>query len=129
MTRPWRWLGVSLWCHVLLLLLALAPIPTKSKLVLYDNTQPMRDDQGHIMDAHDGTVQRFSEDGPYFMHAVSYGLCEVRGASGKQGKAARPPHHARHSHTHLSTPIPQRRRPKPRAATRPTTAASARTTT
>lgn len=27
--------------------------------------------------AHDGSIQRFSPSGPYYMHAVSYGLCQA----------------------------------------------------
>lgn len=59
------------------LLLLLFVQQCRGRLVRFDNTQPMRDRQGRIMDAHDGTVQRFHDRGPFFMHAVSYGLCEV----------------------------------------------------
>lgn len=62
---------------VLVLALLLLLLPSTAKLVLYDNTSPMRDSQGRILDAHDGTIQRFQEDGPYYMHAVEYGLCQV----------------------------------------------------
>jgi hypothetical protein len=37
----------------------------------------MLDVDGAIMDAHDGTIQQFEPEGPYYMHAVSYGLCQV----------------------------------------------------
>lgn len=50
----------------------------QARLVHFDNTQPMRDRHGQIMDAHDGTVQRFGGKGPFYMHTVSYGLCKVR---------------------------------------------------
>lgn len=67
------------WLLRLVLVLVLAILlPTFGKLVLYDNTSPMLDNQGRILDAHDGTIQRFHDDGPYYMHAVEYGLCQVR---------------------------------------------------
>lgn len=57
----------------------LLPLPTATaKFVLFDNTKPAFDTEGRILDAHDGTIQRFHEDGPYYMHAVEYGLCQVR---------------------------------------------------
>jgi hypothetical protein len=59
----------------LLLLLVLGS--GAAKLVLYDNTRPVFDTEGRILDAHDGTIQRFHDDGPYYMHAVEYGLCQV----------------------------------------------------
>lgn len=63
---------------LLLLLLGARSCCCQARRVAFDNTQPMRDRAGHIMDAHDGSVQRFDADGPFYMHAVSYGLCEVR---------------------------------------------------
>lgn len=62
------------WVLALLLLL----LPSSGKFVLFDNTRPMLDTTGRILDAHDGTIQRFHDDGPYYMHAVEYGLCQVR---------------------------------------------------
>lgn len=67
----------QLWPPLLLLpLLLLAS--ASARRVQFDNTQPMRDREGRIMDAHDGSVQRFDPDGPFYMHAVAYGLCTVR---------------------------------------------------
>ena len=61
----------------LLLLLHLLGGCCHARIVRCDNTRPMRDRQGHIMDVHDGSVQRFHGRGPFYMHTVSYGLCEV----------------------------------------------------
>jgi hypothetical protein len=44
-------------------------------LTTIDNRQPRRTTTGEIVDGHDGRVQRFSPGGPYFYHALSYGLC------------------------------------------------------
>lgn len=74
MLRPPPLLAVCLLSSSLLLLLGCC---CQARLVRFDNTQPMRDRQGRIMDAHDGTVQRFHGRGPFYMHAVAYGLCEV----------------------------------------------------
>ena len=63
--------------HLLLVVALLLLSSTAAKLVLYDNTRPMLDTEGRILDAHDGTIQRFQDDGPYYMHAVEYGLCQV----------------------------------------------------
>ncbi len=63
---------------VLAVLLLLLLGQAVARLVQYDNTQPMLDREGNIMDAHDGSVQRFHGRGPFYMHTVSYGLCKVR---------------------------------------------------
>jgi len=63
----------------------------------------MLDTEGRILDAHDGTIQRFHDDGPYYMHAVEYGLCQVRVSEwlcvcvfwGGGGRAGRAPHEAK----------------------------------
>lgn len=44
--------------------------------VTIDNLKPRLDSGGVIIDAHDGTVQRFGDQGPFYMHAVQYGLCQ-----------------------------------------------------
>lgn len=67
-----------------LLLLILLAGCCHARIVGFYNTRPMRDRQGHIMDAHDGSVQRFHGRGPFYMHTVSYGLCEVGSRSGDQ---------------------------------------------
>lgn len=41
--------------------------------VVINNTLPRLDSNGVIMDAHDGSIQRFEPGGPYYLHAVSYG--------------------------------------------------------
>jgi hypothetical protein len=46
-----------------------------ARSITFDNLSPRRDTRGRIMDAHDGTIQRFHGKGPYFMHAVAYGDC------------------------------------------------------
>jgi hypothetical protein len=40
------------------------------------NVAPRLDTNGQIVDAHDGSVQRFIGHDGYWMHAVQYGLCE-----------------------------------------------------
>ena len=62
---------------LVLVLVLLLLLPSTAKLVLYDNTRPIYDTGGRILDAHDGTIQRFNDNGPYYMHAVEYGLCQV----------------------------------------------------
>ena len=71
--------------NLLLVVALLLLSSTAAKLVLYDNTRPMLDTEGRILDAHDGTIQRFQDDGPYYMHAVEYGLCEVGTSFGVLG--------------------------------------------
>lgn len=44
--------------------------------VTIDNLKPRLDIHGSIVDAHDGSVQQFEENGLYYMHAMQYGLCE-----------------------------------------------------
>lgn len=57
-------------------LLLLAPLVAQGKLVTFDNNAPRLDVHGNIIDAHDGSIQRFTPDGPYYMHAMQYGLCK-----------------------------------------------------
>lgn len=71
-------LSPSILWSLLAVALAFQLLPCSAKLVFYDNTRPMLDTEGRILDAHDGTIQRFHDDGPYYMHAVEYGLCQVR---------------------------------------------------
>jgi beta-xylosidase len=47
-----------------------------AKLVLFDNTRPRFDNAGNIVNAHDGSIQKFKKDGPYYIHAAEYGLCK-----------------------------------------------------
>lgn len=59
--------------------LALAASPTLAKLVTFDNTRPRLDASGAILNAHDGTIRRYASGGPFFYHAMSYGLCNETG--------------------------------------------------
>ena len=43
--------------------------------VVLDNTAPRLTTAGIILDGHDGRIQKFSPGGPYYYHALSYGLC------------------------------------------------------
>lgn len=45
--------------------------------VTFNNTAPRYDDQGQIMDCHDGSIQQFTPGGLYWVHCVAYGLCEA----------------------------------------------------
>eukprot|EP00047_Mylnosiga_fluctuans_P006490 m.247211 g.247211 ORF g.247211 m.247211 type:complete len:382 (-) comp15327_c0_seq1:59-1204(-) len=47
-----------------------------ARMVTIDNTKPRLDINGQIIDAHDGSIQRFTPDGPYYYHGVAYGLCK-----------------------------------------------------
>ncbi len=63
------------------LVLALVSVAVSCVNVTIDNIEPQRDQQGVILDAHDGTV--LSHEGAYLRFGASYGLCrEPRGASG-----------------------------------------------
>jgi hypothetical protein len=57
------------------LTLALGAALGEAGSVTISNLMPRRGTQGGIMDAHDGKIQRFQGEGPYFMHAVAYGDC------------------------------------------------------
>jgi len=57
-----------------LLAFALAALPA-ARLVTFNNSAPMLDDTGAILDAHDQSMQRFSPGGAYYRHAVAYGAC------------------------------------------------------
>ena len=47
------------------------------------NATPRLDSQGNVMDAHDGTIMRFTADGPYYWYAMGYNSCkEVHGLNG-----------------------------------------------
>lgn len=46
------------------------------KLVTIDNTVPRLTVTGDILDGHDGRISKFSPDGPYYLHTLSYGLCK-----------------------------------------------------
>eukprot|EP01116_Phalansterium_solitarium_P018894 TRINITY_DN5140_c0_g1_i1.p1 TRINITY_DN5140_c0_g1~~TRINITY_DN5140_c0_g1_i1.p1 ORF type:complete len:426 (-),score=61.04 TRINITY_DN5140_c0_g1_i1:27-1304(-) len=46
------------------------------KPVTINNLAPRLDVNGNIIDAHDGSIQKFSSNGPYFYHAAEYGLCK-----------------------------------------------------
>ena len=70
MARPLRRLAA------LLLLAASA----RGKLVTLSNVAPRRDSTGEILNAHDGTTQRFGGAGPFWYHAMSYPLCNETGA-------------------------------------------------
>lgn len=59
--------------HARLAALALAAAVASAKLVTIDNTKPRLDDQGNILDGHDGRIQKFN--GTYYMHTLAYGLC------------------------------------------------------
>eukprot|EP00756_Hemistasia_phaeocysticola_P048586 Hpha_TRINITY_DN23002_c0_g1::TRINITY_DN23002_c0_g1_i1::g.109264::m.109264 len=54
-------------------------LAAEARLVTFSNTAPRRDASGTILNAHDGTTQRFSPHGPFFYHAMSYGLCKEPG--------------------------------------------------
>ena len=60
---------------LLLLPLLLSPPPAACVPVVFDNTAPVLDVRGAIVDAHDQSVQRFRPGGPYLRHAVAYGGC------------------------------------------------------
>jgi hypothetical protein len=60
--------------RVFLALVAVVVAVAGGTSVTIDNLVPRLDTSGKIMDAHDGSIQRFG--GFYYMHAVSYGLCE-----------------------------------------------------
>lgn len=64
----------------LVLLLASLLAACRSKLVTFSNTQPKRDASGAIMNAHDGTIQRFTAGGRFYYHAMGYpGDCNETG--------------------------------------------------
>lgn len=50
-----------------------------AKLVTFSNIQPRLDATGSIINAHDGTTRRYSPGGPFYYHAMSYGLCNETG--------------------------------------------------
>ena len=52
---------------------------TTAKLVNFSNIQPRLDATGSIINAHDGTTRRYSPGGPFYYHAMSYGLCNETG--------------------------------------------------
>lgn len=87
---------------VVTLLLLLVVI--ECKVVVISNVKPRVDNQGNIMDAHDGSIQQFPSmnDGLFYYHAVQYGLCKEPGKS------------------FLTTPI-KRRLVKPKSIWQPTT--------
>jgi len=47
-----------------------------------NNNQPRLDTTGKIMDAHDGSIQQFTPGGPYYIHAIEYGLCKEPAGEG-----------------------------------------------
>jgi hypothetical protein len=58
---------------------ALASLATP---VTFDNTRPVLDARGEILDAHDQSMRRFYPNGPYYRHAVAYGGCLEPNATG-----------------------------------------------
>ena len=62
-----------------LLLLLLSFAASAAKPVTFSNVLPRLDATGSIIDAHDGTTRRYSPGGPFFYHAMSYGLCKETG--------------------------------------------------
>lgn len=57
--------GIVLVCSLLLL--------AEGKVVVINNTLPRLTDKGEILDGHDGRIQKFKPEGPYYLHALSYG--------------------------------------------------------
>jgi hypothetical protein len=50
-----------------------------AKLVTFSNVAPRLDATGSIINAHDGTTRRYTPGGPFYYHAMSYGLCNETG--------------------------------------------------
>ena len=50
-----------------------------AKVVTFSNAQPRLDATGGIINAHDGTTRRYAPGGPFYYHAMSYGLCHETG--------------------------------------------------
>eukprot|EP01120_Amphizonella_sp_Union-15-10_P005527 TRINITY_DN1640_c0_g2_i1.p1 TRINITY_DN1640_c0_g2~~TRINITY_DN1640_c0_g2_i1.p1 ORF type:complete len:372 (-),score=59.67 TRINITY_DN1640_c0_g2_i1:190-1305(-) len=61
---------------LLFLVTLIFPTTTLAKKVTIDNLKPRYDIHGQIIDAHDGSIQKFSKDGLYYVHAMQYGLCK-----------------------------------------------------
>ena len=59
-------------------LLACSLMPVMARLVTFDNTKPRRDVNGVIINAHDGTTQRFGAT-PFYYHAMGYPACPEPG--------------------------------------------------
>ena len=51
-----------------LLLVAGLTATTQGRLVTFDNTKPRLDVNNSIINAHDGTTQRFEEGGDFYYH-------------------------------------------------------------
>ena len=69
---------------LLLLLLLMTLLMTAvrdgaSKVITFDNTKPRLDASGAILKAHDGTTQRFEENGRFYYHAMGYPACNQTG--------------------------------------------------
>ena len=62
----------------------LASVRAAAQNATISNTQPRRDVDGKLMDAHDGSILRHS-DGLYYYYAMGYGDCDQRKSSGCQG--------------------------------------------
>jgi hypothetical protein len=64
---------------MVLLLLLVLPLAL-AKLVTFSNVEPKRNASGAIMNAHDGTIQRYAPGGAFFYHAMGYPACNETGA-------------------------------------------------
>merc|ERR1719182_1264070 len=53
-------------------------VSVTGRLVTFDNTKPRRDVNGDIINAHDGTTQRFGAT-PFYYHAMGYPSCPEPG--------------------------------------------------
>lgn len=65
--------------YALVVVFALLSTATTAKNVTFSNTSPRFDASGNILNAHDGPTRQYSPGGPFYYHAMAYGLCNETG--------------------------------------------------
>ena len=65
--------------RVVSFLASLLLMPVTARLVTFDNTKPRHDVNGGIINAHDGTTQRFGANDLFYYHAMGYPSCPEPG--------------------------------------------------